>query len=110
MDKYRLNDMTKGWFVGDFAPTAYRTSAFEVSYRIHPRGEVWETHYHRQATEINLLISGKMILQGQTLESNDIFILHPFEIADPEFLTDCAIICVKVPSVQNDKFTVGGSR
>jgi hypothetical protein len=31
MDVYRLDDMVKGWFVGDFEPTALRTAACEVS-------------------------------------------------------------------------------
>ena len=43
-----------------------------------------------------------MILQNKVLTSGDIFTLEPFEIADPEFLTDCEIICVKTPSA-NDK-------
>jgi hypothetical protein len=53
-------------------------------------------------TEINLLIKGKMTMQGKTLESGDIFIVEPWEITDPIFLEDCEIICVKTPS-NNDK-------
>jgi hypothetical protein len=48
----------------------------------------------------------KMIMQGQKIVSGDIFIVYPFEIADPEFLTDCEVICVKVPGIQNDKVVV----
>jgi hypothetical protein len=43
-----------------------------------------------------------MTLQNKLLASGDIFILQPFEIADPTFHTDCEIICVKTPSA-NDK-------
>jgi hypothetical protein len=46
-----------------------------------------------------------MILQNTRLEAGDIFILEPFEIADPEFLEDCEIVCVKTPS-KNDKISV----
>ena len=45
-------------------------------------------------------------MQGQKIVSGDIFIVYPFEIADPEFLTDCEVICVKVPGIQNDKVVV----
>ena len=45
-----------------------------------------------------------MTLQNKLLTSGDIFTLEPFEIADPEFLTDCEIICVKTPSA-NDKIS-----
>jgi len=98
--------MTKGWFIGDFEPAAFKTQDFEVSWRIHPKGEHWETHYHKEATEINLLIKGSMTIQNQHLTSGDIFILDPEEIADPVFLEDCEVLCIKTPSVPDDKYIV----
>ena len=106
MDILKLKDMIDGWFVGDFKPTAYQTKDFEVSYKLHPKGEVWDKHYHKVATEINYLVRGEMILSGTSLKEGDIFILHPEEIADPEFLTDCEIVCVKTSSVKGDKYIV----
>ena len=103
---HKLHDMKAGWFVGDFTPTAYKTTDFEVCYRIHPKGEIWDTHYHTKVTEINLLISGKMKLQDTLLEAGDIFILSPYEIADPVFLDDCAIVCIKNASILGDKIVV----
>ena len=99
----KLNDMKQGWFVGDFEPTAYKTKDFEACYRVHPKGEKWDIHYHEHITEINLLVSGKMIMQGKELNTGDIFIVKPYEIADPDFLEDCGIICVKTPSKVGDK-------
>ena len=100
-----IKDMVGGWFVGDFEPTAYKTKDFEVSYKLHPKGQEWDIHYHTDVTEINYVIKGKMILQNTELKTGDIFILNPFEIADPEFIEDTEIICVKTPSV-NDKISV----
>ena len=96
--------MKGGWFVGDFEPTAYNTQNFEVSYKIHPKGEIWQYHYHKVATEINLLISGSMTLRNTDLKSGDIFVLQPEEIADPIFHEDCHIVCVKTASVKGDKY------
>ena len=48
------------------------------------------------------MVRGNMILQGKELKTGDVFILEPYEIADPEFLEDTEIICVKTPSL-NDK-------
>lgn len=93
--------MKGGWFVGNFEPTAFKTDLFEVSYKIHPKGENWDHHYHTIVKEVNLLTQGKMILQGKELNAGDIFIIEPYEIADPNFLEDCFIICVKVPSAQD---------
>ncbi len=106
MDILKLKDMIGGWFVGDFKPTAYQTKDFEVSYKLHPKGEMWDKHYHKVATEINYLVRGEMILRGTSLKEGDIFILHPEEIADPEFLTDCEIVCVKTSSIKGDKYIV----
>lgn len=106
MDILKLKDMIGGWFVGDFEPTAYKTKDFEVSYKVHPKGEVWDKHYHKVATEINYLVRGEMILSGTPLKEGDIFILHPEEVAEPEFLTDCEIVCVKTASVKGDKYIV----
>jgi len=106
MKIFRIEDMKAGWFIGDFNPTAYKTSDFEVSFRTHPKGEKWDTHYHKVATEINLLVSGDMTLQNKSLKSGDIFILEPYEIADPIFNEDCTILCVKTPSAPSDKFVV----
>ena len=103
----KLEEMKQGWFVGDFEPTAYKTKDFEACYRIHPKGEKWDIHYHEHITEINLLVSGKMIMQNKTLLPGDIFVLEPYEIADPEFLEDCAIMCIKTPGIVGDKISMG---
>ena len=41
MKVMKLEDMFKGWFIGDFEPTAYKSKDFEVCYRVHPKGEKW---------------------------------------------------------------------
>lgn len=97
-----IKNMKGGWFVGGFKPAAYQTNDFEVSYKTHYKGEKYNSHYHTLVTEINYLIRGEMTIQNTLLQAGDIFTLYPYEIADPEFLTDCELIVVKVPSA-NDK-------
>jgi hypothetical protein len=106
MKIYKLDEMKSGWFIGDFEPTSFRTNQMEACYRIHPKGEKWDTHYHRYITEINLLISGKMKIQDRILISGDIFVLEPYEIANPEFIEDCSIVCIKYPSIPEDKIII----
>jgi hypothetical protein len=36
----------------------------------------------------------------------DIFIIEPLEVAVPTFHEDCKVLCVKVPSLPNDKYEV----
>jgi len=103
MKIFKLEDMIGGWFVGNFSPTAFKTHNAEVSYKIHPKGEVWDKHYHEHLTEINLLIEGEMIIKNTKVRQGEIFILEPKEIADPVFLEECKIICVKIPNITGDK-------
>ena len=102
----RIEDTIGGWFVGNFDKAAYRTDACEVSYKYHHKGEHWPAHYQEKIIEINLMVRGQMKMQDKILLSGDIFIIYPYEIADPEFLTDCEVVCVKVPGITNDKVTV----
>lgn len=102
MKIFNIKDMIGGWFVGNFIPVAYKTENFEVSYKLHPKGEKWDFHYHTEVTEVNYLVRGKMLLQNKELNTNDIFVIEPYEIADPTFLEDCEIVCVKTKSI-NDK-------
>ena len=95
-----------GWFIGNFEPSSFKSNDFEVCFKQHPKGENWPAHYHKIATEINYLIRGKMTIKNELLQSGDVFIIQPLEIADPEFLEDCEIIVVKTPCVKNDKYEV----
>lgn len=106
MKTAKINDMVRGWFIGDFEPSVLRTKDFEVGILSHKKGEIWAAHYHKIATEYNILISGKMYIQGTYIEPGTIFILEPNEIGDPIFLEDCTVVTVKTPSVIGDKYNV----
>lgn len=100
----KLSDMKGGWFVGNFDPAAFRSKDVEVAYQKHKRHENHQAHYHAKATEINLLVKGRMTMQGHLLKPGDIFIFEPYEVADPHFLEDCEIVVVKTPSEPSDKY------
>ena len=102
----RLSDYTRGWVIGDFEPSALRTKDFEVAVLTHKQGEIWPAHYHKEGVEYNILISGKMVIQGTELNAGDVFVLDRYEVADPVFLEDCKVVCVKTPSIPSDKFEV----
>ena len=104
MEIFKIEEMTGGWYAGDFHPVAYRTKDFEICYKKHVKGEEWSKHFHKEADEINYLRSGRMLIQCTELVSGDIFILRKNEVADPVFLEDCEVFIVKTPSVPGDKF------
>jgi hypothetical protein len=106
MNITKLKDYVRGWFIGDFEPSVLRTKDFEVGVLKHTKGEKWPAHYHKNSVEYNVLVNGKMIIQGKELNSGDVFVFEKGQIADPVFLEDCTVVVVKVPSIPNDKFEV----
>jgi len=106
MKKQRIEDMWRGWFIGNFEPSLLKTDQFEVGLLTHKKGEVWPKHYHEIATEYNLLIEGSMTIAGEEIKPGDLFVFEPGEIADPVFHEDCQVLCVKTPSLPKDKYEV----
>jgi len=102
----KLNDMWRGWLIGDFDPSILKTSDFEVGVLTHLKDEKWDAHYHVKGTEYNVLLSGRMNVCDTDLNEGDIFIIEPYEVADPTFYEDCKILCIKVPSDTKDKYKV----
>ena len=101
-----IDNFEGGWFIGDFDPAVIKTKDFEVCYKKHSQGEVWDIHYHKISTEVNYLIRGEMTINGELLIAGDVFTIYPEEVAEPKFLTDCELIVVKTPSLVNDKYIV----
>lgn len=106
MNVTNIKDYVRGWFIGNFEPSLLKTNDFEIGVLTHPKGEKWPAHYHKETVEYNVLISGKMVVQEKELNSGDVFVFGKGEIADPVFLEDCTVVCVKVPSIPSDKFEI----
>ena len=99
-----LNDMVRGWFVGDFHPTAFQTDTCEVGVKSYKAGDSEERHYHKVATEITLIQSGRVCMNGIEHQSGAIIVIPPFESTDFQALEDTVTVVVKVPGAKNDKY------
>jgi quercetin dioxygenase-like cupin family protein len=106
MDFYKVEDFFKGWIIGDFAPSLHKNSDFEVAVKFFKRGETEASHKQLIATEITVVIEGHIRLGGSIFERGDIISIPPHEVADFESLTDSSLVCVKFPSIPNDKVVV----
>lgn len=104
MKKYQLNTMTKGWFVGDFSPTIIKTQEVEVGVKQYFKNEYEETHHHKIATEVTVIVSGKVRMNGEIFVAGDIIVIEPGESTDFEVLEDVTTVVVKYPGAQNDKY------
>ena len=109
MKTARLEDMTKGWFVGAFSPTAHATDACEVGVKRYKAGDKEAAHLHKVATEITLVLEGRVRMAGAEWSAGDIVALDPGEASDFECLADAVTIVVKTPGALDDKYFVEGS-
>mgnify|MGYP003117993419 CR=1 FL=1 len=108
MKIFKIKDMVKGWFIGDFDPCVIKSKDVEVAHHFYKSNyENSEgAHYHKKATEINYIVNGEVIASGKKLTTGDIFVYEPYDVSDVQFLSDTNLIVVKMPSCTNDKFLV----
>jgi len=106
MEKIDIAHYTRGWLVGNFEPSVIKTELFEFGVLRHKKDEKWGFHYHAETKEINILIQGKMRINNVLVEENTIFIFERNMISCPLFLEDCVVICIKLPSLPNDKVII----
>jgi len=104
MTFHRLDAMVKGWFVGNFSPTVLSTDACEVAVKHYDAGAYEAAHVHRIATEISLIVSGSVVMNGRQLTAGDIVRIDPGEATDFRALTETSTVVVKLPCVAGDKY------
>jgi HAD superfamily hydrolase (TIGR01509 family) len=105
-NKFNLNTMTRGWFVGDFDPSAFKTKDCEVAVMKYRAGDSEARHIHKVATELTAVVKGKIRMNGVEYSEGDIVVIKPGEATDFEALTDAIDVVVKVPSAKGDKYLV----
>jgi quercetin dioxygenase-like cupin family protein len=105
----RIENYKDGWLIGNFTPAFVRTEDFEVAVKTLAAGATEPAHYQRVATEITVLVSGSCELAGVRMVPGDLVELAPGEVADFVALEDTVLICIKFPSVPNDKTLIGQS-
>jgi quercetin dioxygenase-like cupin family protein len=101
----KLEDMFKGWFVGNFDPTLLRTNDVEVAVKSYKKGDYEAKHFHKIATELTVIISGRVRMNGVEYGKGDIIVMEPNEATDFECLEDgTQNVVVKIPGANNDKY------
>lgn len=100
----QLSEMTRGWFVGDFDPSIFKTSSTEAAIKNYAAGETEKNHCHKVATEITAIVSGTVEMNGKQYKAGTIILIEPGEYTDFKSITASTTVVVKVPCVKNDKY------
>lgn len=104
MELNNLNDFFKGWIIGNFTPTLFNTDDFEISIKRYKEGELEQSHKHIVATEWTVIVSGKVKMNDNIFNENDIITVSKGEYTDFLCLTDVITVVIKVPCSKNDKY------
>lgn len=104
MEIFKLDDMIKGYFIGNFDPSIIKTNDVEIAIKTYKKGESEQRHYHKIATEITAIITGKVKMNGNIYDKGDIVVIKPYESTDFEALEDSINVVVKIPGANNDKY------
>lgn len=104
LERFPLDQFTKGWFVGHFSPTLLDTDAVEVAVKHYRAGESESTHHHKVATELTVVTAGRVRMSGEEFGPGEIIRVPPGTATDFAALTDATTVVVKVPCVAGDKY------
>lgn len=107
MKKFRLSESgARGWFIGDFPEAAVRTKDFEVCWQGNSAGNTDKPHVHKIVTEVQLITSGRMVINDVEFGPGDIYVSEPGEEYHAHYLEDTEVVAIKFPSIPDDKYYV----
>lgn len=107
MELFNLDDMIGGWFIGDFKPSVFRSSDFEIAIKKYRKGQVEQEHFHKVAKEFTVVVSGEIKMFNTIYVSGDIIRVDQYDSTSFEAISETITVVVKIPSALDDKFIKG---
>lgn len=104
MKNASLDDMKRGWFIGNFSPSLMKTNDVEVAVKTYKKGAKEPAHCHKIATEYTVVVTGKVKMFGKEWNEGDIIVAEPGDATSFEALSDAVNVVVKIPGANNDKY------
>lgn len=99
----RIEEYVNGWFLGNFSPAILRSAEYEIAVKWFKAGDSEPLHKQLIATEITVVVDGEINLGGKIFIKGDVITIPPGESAAFESITDSSLVCIKTPSLPNDK-------
>lgn len=92
--------------MGDFEPVMLRSPGFEVAVQEYAAGDQEPWHMHKVATEMTVIVRGRVRMNGVEFRAGDIIVIQPGSGTDFEVIEDTVTTVVKIPSVRGDKYVM----
>jgi hypothetical protein len=100
----KLDDFTKGWLVGDFTPSLFKSKDVEIGIKRYKQGDKDLKHYHKETTEYTVVISGVVLMLGRVWKQDEVIHIPPNVENEFECLEDACLLVIKTPSIVDDKY------
>lgn len=98
----------RNWIIGAFEPSLLKTKDFEVAVFYIKKGEKSDNHFHAEALEVNIIITGECLVSSagikHKLKDGDVFTFPPKVKSNVEYTADTTLIVIKTPSIPGDKY------
>lgn len=104
MKKINLSSFFRGWLVGNFEPSLFKSKDIEVAIQDYMAGHTEPKHFHKVATEITVMVVGEAMFNDEKLHEGEGMIIMPGESNIFHALTDCKALVIKFPSLPEDKY------
>jgi hypothetical protein len=101
---HNIRNFLRGWIIGNFQPSLYKTKDFEVGIKEYKSGDYEKSHYHKLSKEFTVIISGKVRMNNIEYTKGDIVIINESERTDFECIEDCITVVIRNKSIKNDKY------
>ena len=106
MQIFRLEDMIRGWYIGNFTPAVYKTEMCEVAVKKYQAGDRECRHIHKCADEVTLVLSGSIQMNDHILYDGDIIVIYKNMPCIFKAITDSITVVFKSSSIKGDKYEV----
>lgn len=103
MEIFKSDNFKRGWFIGNFDPSLFKTNEFEVAVKKYESGFYENKHFHKTSTEFKYIIDGVVSINGIDYVKDTIIKIAPNEIVDFKSKTDSTVVVVKIPYAREDK-------
>jgi quercetin dioxygenase-like cupin family protein len=100
----KIEDYFKGWVVGNFNPSLFKTENFEVAVKYYKKDDYEPEHYHKVATEITIITKGNVVMNGTSYSEGNVITIEPGESTDFRVMDDVTTTVIKFPCVKDDKY------
>ena len=104
MNSKNLNEFFRGWFIGNFEPSLFKTDDVEVAVKHYKKGDSEPLHHHKISTEYTVVLHGEVKMNDIVYKHDDVVVVEPNESVKFEALTDVTTVVVKTPFSKNDKY------